>query len=362
MRSASRHGPSQRPAFTLIELLIVISIIGVLMSLILPAVMKAREAQNKAVCANNLRQIGYACLSSHNTHGYFPTAGTVDFAAPYYPTSTAGPSAPTVGYKQDAGWAFQLLPYLDQELVWNGQSAPFTGKAQTSTDRMVSVLKDPFKIYICPSRRNLTLSTYTNASFPEQSDYSGLLGKSFTVSPLDYAGCNGNAAPSGTPVVPANNGVIRSQLLSPNVPAKTSTGANPDYGTPIRAVVRQNDVTDGTSYTLMIGEKAANPISGQILNEDDMGYAAGFNALNFNAIRFTAPGLLPLRDYEIKFSSVTKSLTPTGGAFGSIHPGTWNALFADGTVQQITYTIDATIFAAIGTIAGAEPVTDLDLN
>jgi len=349
--------PLQRLAFTLIELLIVIAIIGVLMSIALPAVMKVREAQNKALCANNLRQIGYACLSFHNSQGYFPTAGTVDFAAPYYPTSSAGvPGAPTVGYKQDAGWAFQLLPLLDQELVWNGQSAPFSGKTQTSTDRMVAVLKDPFRIYICPSRRNLTLSTYTNASFPEQSDYSGILGKQFVVAPLDYAGCNGNAAPSGSPVVPANNGMIRSQLVSLNVPPKNSSGANPDYGTPIRAVVRQNDVTDGTSYTLMIGEKAANPVRGQIKNEDDTGYAAGFNAVNFNAIRFTSPSLLPLRDYEVS------ATLGTGGAFGAIHPGTWNALMADGSVQQLTYTLDPTIFAAIGTIAGAEPVTDLDLN
>jgi hypothetical protein len=351
-------------------LLVVISIIGVLMSLILPAVMKAREAQNKIVCANNLRQMGFACLSFHNQHGYFPTAGTVDFAAPYYPTNTAGtPGDPSVGYKQDAGWAFQLLPLLDQELVWSGSGAKASGATQTSTDRMIAVLQTPFKVFICPSRRNLSIYNNTIAAFPEQTAYNGQLGKQFTFSPLDYAGCNGNAAPYartvGGAVLPANNGIIQSQLVSLNVPAKIGTGANPDYGTPIRAVVRHNDVTDGTSYTLMIGEKAANPkLATYITNEDDMGFAAAFNAKNFNSIRFTSlslpttasPGsnLLPLRDNEV-------STLGSGGAFGSIHAGTWNALMADASVQQLTYTLDPAIFAAIGTIAGGEPVTDLDL-
>jgi prepilin-type N-terminal cleavage/methylation domain-containing protein len=351
MGSASSIRTS-RNAFTLIELLIVIAIIGVLISIALPAVMKAREAQNKIVCANNLRQIGAACLNHHNQFGYFPTAGTVDFAAPFYPANTAGtPGAPAVGYKQDAGWAFQILPYLDQELVWDGAGAPFAGKTQTSTDRMVAVVKNPFKIFICPSRRSLSQLPYTNANYPAQTVYSAQLGKTFTVTPIDYAGCNGNGPPAGTPAVPVNNGVIRSQQLSPNVPTTSAS-----YGNPIRAVVRQNDVTDGMSYTLMIAEKAANPVRGTIVNEDDMGFAAAFNLVNFNAIRFTSTSLLPLRDADVSVS------LGTGGAFGSIHPGTWNALMADASVQQLTYTIDPMVFAAIGTIAGGEPVTDLDLQ
>jgi hypothetical protein len=314
--------------------------------------MKAREAQNKLLCANNLRQIGVASLHHHNQLGYFPTAGTVDFAAPFYPSNAAGtPMAPAVGYKQDAGWAFQILPYVDQELVWEGAGAPFAGKTQISTDRMVAIVKNPFKILICPSRRNLSLQTYSNANYPAQSVYSAQLGKTFTVTPIDYAGCNGNGPPAGTPAVPVNNGMIRSQLLSPNVPT-----TNASYGNPIRAVVRQSDVTDGTSYTLMIAEKAANPVRGAIVNEDDMGYAAGFNLVNFNAIRFASMSLLPLRDHDVSVA------LGTGGAFGAIHPGTWNALMADGSVQQITYTIDPTVFSAIGTIAGGEPVTDLDLQ
>src|SRR5262249_16513920 len=242
---ANRRFDSYRGAFTLIELLVVISIIAVLMSLILPAVMKAREAQNKAVCANNLRQIGYACIAFHGKFNYFPTAGTVDFAGPFYPTNSAGaPGDPTVGYNQDAGWAFQILPELDQELIWTGQSAPISNlkAGQTSSDRAVAAMQTPFKVFICPSRRNISTYTYKNANFPEQTDYASLKNTTLTVSPLDYAGCNGNAAPSiptgGTVAVPINNGVIRSQLTSVNVPAKTSAGANPDYGKPIRAVVR----------------------------------------------------------------------------------------------------------------------------
>jgi len=64
--------------------------------------------------------------------------------------------------------------------------------------------------------------------------------------------------------------------------------------------------------------------------------------------------LLPMRDYEV--------LGPTGGAFGSAHAGTFNALMADGSVQSIAYGINPSIFSAIGTIQGRELVTDADLS
>src|SRR5262249_62164541 len=100
--------PARRRAFTLIELLIVMAIIGVLIAMALPAVMKAREAANRTACANNLRQIGEAFHTYHERYGYYPTAGTGDLVAPSYPST--GSVLPFTGWPQDPGWAFQILP------------------------------------------------------------------------------------------------------------------------------------------------------------------------------------------------------------------------------------------------------------
>jgi prepilin-type N-terminal cleavage/methylation domain-containing protein/prepilin-type processing-associated H-X9-DG protein len=291
---------SSRGGFTLIELLVVIAIIGLLAALILPAVQAAREAARRSQCTNNLRQIGLAFHSHHDLWRFFRTAGG-DWGTP--PTYLNG--SPAVLDKQGAGWGFQILPHLEGEAAWQG------GSATTDNARQRVAVGTVFSVYFCPSRRAPTTVTYADAYISQGPNdlVTHALG--------DYASNNLNDG----------NGVIRANA----------------FGRPLGIV----DIRDGTTTTLLIAERRLNLYyAGQPNRSDDNeGYSGGND---WDTMR--SANMPPAPD-------TSAPTTENGFAdFGSSHRAGMNVLFADGSVHHVAYSIDATIFARLGTRADGQPV------
>jgi prepilin-type N-terminal cleavage/methylation domain-containing protein len=293
-RRGSRHG------FTLMELLVVIALIAVLIGLLLPAVQKVREAANRIKCANHLKQLGLAFELHHDQLGYFPTAGD-DWSAP--PTYVKG--VPAVGDQQGAGWGFQILPHLEAENVWRG------GGATTDQGRQRAAVAAVLPVFFCPSRRAPMTVAYADAYLSRGPD------DLVTHALCDYASNN----------LDDGSGVVRANA----------------FGPPLRIA----DITDGTSTTLLVGEKRMNLYYlGKIPRSDDNeGYTAGND---WDTMRNT--NTPPARD--------ARAASGENGfaGFGSSHPSGLNTVFADGAVHHLAFTINATVFARLGARADGQPV------
>lgn len=209
-----------RLGFTLVELLVVIAIIGMLVTLLLPAVQSAREAARRSQCQNNLKQIGLAVQNHENAHGHLPSGGWDWDRSPTY-----SGDCPLVGKDQQAGWGFQLLPFVEEETVW--RSGPRSAIAAS------------INIYFCPSRREAQSVIFEDRYSPPIS------GGELVHGLCDYAASNRDG-----------DGMVR--RFKP---------------------MRLAKVTDGLSKTLLVADKRLNlALIGQPQDDDNEGYTAGWNS------------------------------------------------------------------------------------
>lgn len=151
-------GHSKRCGFTLIEILVTITIIGLLIALLIPAVQAVREAARKMQCSNNLHQLGIAVQSYHEAHSVLPFGVGLDYDGP----------VSSLGTLEDRRYSAHamLLPYLDQSVVYNQLNfnvAPFYPFVNAANDdqqelarRFDEVINGPaaaarLEVFLCPS-------------------------------------------------------------------------------------------------------------------------------------------------------------------------------------------------------------------
>ena len=335
MRTASR------PAFTLIELLVVIAIIGILVGLLVPAVQQIREAAARTQCINNLKQIGLALHSYHDSMKRFPPG--------YVDGNTNPNSTPDNDVGPGWGWAAYLLPYLEQANLH--RQIDFSQSVGRGSN--VAVSQMPLVIFQCPSDPNQQAFPVYDSSFSSpiaivaHSNYVGCSGWQEC-----FNGAGGNPqSGSGTDGLGGGFGQAGVGLFYRN------------------SQTRMASVTDGLSNTIVVGERSSDhspstwtgavaggrcpawmatqppnpyaPPPGPAYDNADFGEALVLAHCNATH--------LPSADFPI-FDPDT---------FYSMHTGKGaNFLFGDGSVHFLTSGINPFTYQALGTIAGGEVATD----
>jgi prepilin-type N-terminal cleavage/methylation domain-containing protein/prepilin-type processing-associated H-X9-DG protein len=300
----------RRAAFTLIELLVVIAIIAILIGLLLPAVQKVREAAARSQCQNNLKQIGLACHGYHDAQKTLPPGYLA--TVPY----SDGATDTSPGW----GWASFLLPHLEQDNVY--RQLNFSQPVQNSP-----AIQTVLKVFLCPAD-NPPSSAFA------LTDATG--GAVTTAAPSSYA---------------ATCGPDASDVADP-------TGLGVFYR---NSRTKLTDITDGTSQTVMIGERAwadsqgiwAGAPSGAVLR------AGPRNP--WQTVTAPAPCLVLAHNNWINIKT-----DADGGLddFSGYHTGGVNLLFADGSVHFIHSIIsdgqEHQDFQALGTRSGGEVIQVLN--
>jgi prepilin-type N-terminal cleavage/methylation domain-containing protein len=306
LETSTLVGSAQQPArsaFTLIELLVVIAIIAILIGLLASAVMRVREAASRITCANNLKQLGLGLLLHHDTYGVLPSNGGWDG----HETIPATDGSLTVIYTidkesgdrlnwgvgdpnlppqaQTGCWAYALLPFLEQESLHRQRA-----------------WTQPFKLFICPSRRT------AEAVIPVREDAYGFYwGGGWAWGKTDYA---------------CNRLVLGERFRC----------------LPLAAL------TDGTSQTILIGEKAFDPqvITPGTWYHDEPFFTGGSGgtARQGSAVLRDAAGIL----YKDNW--------------GSAHLSGAQFVFGDGSVRLIAFGTPADIVHALLTPSGQEVIPD----
>ena len=348
---------TNKKGFRLVELLVVIAIIGILIGMLLPAVQAVREAARRTTCLNNMRQIGLAAINFSTAKMRFPTNGGNSSAV------GADATGFNINGSESASWAFQLLPYIEQDNLFSQRAA----QGYFGAGGGISLSNVP--AFVCASRGP---RTYTGTVPPTAVDATTGVTSSTNVTVFggDYASM---AAPTLGIV---NNGLAFGTEDSNRVAAVTNAAANfsasnegddaqffnveqnlvwtgiitkaftsnytfvQNVGVRVQKFpkVDGSAVVDGLSNTLMFGEKAVsmNNYGGNLgVGGEGIGQFAVGQYNTFRAVAF------PVQDRDVMGAqgvpaNQDRSHNNRGNfRVGSAHPGDFNIVNGDGSTHTI---------------------------
>ncbi len=312
---------SRNSGFTIIELLVVITIIGILVALLLPALQSARESARQAHCENNVRQLAQACQQHMSACNRIPTSG--------WGWCWIGDPDCGNGVGQPGGWVYNILPYIDQQALHDlGAGGNISAKTTAGT----TLVTTPLPYLNCPTRRRPadTLNSagvaiyYANApSNLARTDY-GI-----------NAGSSGNCQNGGGPGGGSQTGSQIGPTWSGATPAATNFNAWNGVSFQ-QSMVTPDHVTDGLGFTILIGEKYLNPmdyLNGEDAQDNENMYVGFDNDI--------------CRSTNEPFITDTVNIS-YACSFGSAHLNGSYFSFCDGSVRMLSYSISPTVLNNLG--------------
>jgi prepilin-type N-terminal cleavage/methylation domain-containing protein len=340
MNSANSFPAFRRKrAFTLVELLVVIAIIGILIALLLPAIQAAREAARRATCANHLKQIGLGCLSHESATRHYPTGG--------WGWWTVGDPDRGFGREQPGGWTYNILPFIELKGTHDlGKGLSLTEKRKTAN----ALTKTPLEIMNCPTRRpsvlypNIWNGTMTGSNSEDNTATDNFVARS------DYAANCGlidwwyQPGPSGPDIYAS---------------AKTYEWYDTTKSFAMCGVVYQRSVTkildirDGTSHTILVGEKYINPDAYKtgLTVGDNESMWTGYDDDILRSTWTLDPKNLPAVQGGSQTFLYCRDRSGLDGpylGFGSAHSQGGQFVFCDGSIHTIAYSVDPILLWRLG--------------
>jgi prepilin-type N-terminal cleavage/methylation domain-containing protein/prepilin-type processing-associated H-X9-DG protein len=330
---------SESRGFTLVELLVSLAIIGVLVSLLLPAVQSAREAARRMQCGNNLKQIGLALHNYESAHKVFP----------------AQSSAPEPGVNFNArrgSWFTAILPFMEQTALGDQYDRHLNWHDPGNTAVVMTEVPS-FRCPSAPERRGFEWAVLVNYSNPSST--------SMTTTPRDfYNGSTTDYSNVGGISTQVNNMLPPSQRLSDPV----------NCGVLRTKAVRLAEITDGLSNTILVVECAGRPSlfqNGRLVPDGSTPKTWSGSATVTRP--FPTGGVWASHNKGFLIAGAQSdgntAIRPGGCAVNcsndneiySFHPGGANALMSDGSVTFLTASSPIEQIAALVSRNGYEVVT-----